>query len=242
MKRHDYSIIIPTLNEEKFLPRLLASLVIQTVKDFEIIVSDGGSKDNTTTIAKKYGAKVIIHTNTTVTQARQNGLEEASGKIIVGADADTIYPHDHLDRIAKDMREDEKIVAVGGGGLFESKPWWTHWGWRITYYILGKLYQYFALVIYVPAFNLSFRKDVFLKVGGYDTKLDFGGDEIDVLKKLKTMGKVLFDIQLHPNPSSRRAKEGFWKLIVQHTLIDYYLGYILAKVFGKAIIKGKQVR
>jgi len=45
------SIIIPTLNEEKFLPKLLESLTVQTVKDFEVIVVDGSSKDKTVELA-----------------------------------------------------------------------------------------------------------------------------------------------------------------------------------------------
>ena len=45
------SIVIPTLNEEEFLPTLLSCLKHQTFKDFEVIVADAGSKDNTVEIA-----------------------------------------------------------------------------------------------------------------------------------------------------------------------------------------------
>ena len=54
------SIVIPSLNEEKFLPILLESITKQTFKDFEVIIADAGSKDNTVEIAKKFGAKVVI--------------------------------------------------------------------------------------------------------------------------------------------------------------------------------------
>jgi len=54
-----FSVIIPTLNEEKFLPNLLRSLADQSKKDFEVIVVDDCSKDKTRTIAKSYGHKVF---------------------------------------------------------------------------------------------------------------------------------------------------------------------------------------
>ena len=54
---YKYSIIIPTLNEEEFLPRVLTNLQKFT-EELEIIISDGGSTDNTIKIAENLGAKV----------------------------------------------------------------------------------------------------------------------------------------------------------------------------------------
>lgn len=236
------SVVIPSVNEEKYLSNCLNSFTQQTFKDFEIIVSDGGSTDKTLAIAQKYQAKTVVTHNSTVTIARQKGVEAASGEIIVGADADTFYPPDHLERIVADFKKDKAIVAVGGGGVFEKKPWWMFWGWKTVYFVYGKVFQYFGKVIYVPAFNLSFKRDVFLKMGGYNTYLDFGGDELDVLDRIKKQGKVYFDKKLHPHPSSRRGSVGFWSLNIKHTLIDYYLNYFLAKLFKRPILRGKPVR
>lgn len=236
------SIVIPTLNEEKYLPACLESFSNQTFKDFEIIVSDGGSKDKTVEISKKFGARVIVEAGSTVTSARQKGIEKTIGEIIVGADADTKYPADHLEKIAAWLNKDKQIIAVGGGGVFEPQPWWMHWGWRIMYDFLAILYKYTKVAFYIPAFNLSFRKEVFDKIGGYNTNLDFGGDELDILYKLKKTGKVVFDEQLVTYPSSRRGTVGFLRLVFKHWLIDYYLGYWLAKIFKKPLIRGKPVR
>lgn len=236
------SVVIPTLNEEKYLPHCLLSLTKQTYKNFEIIVSDGGSTDNTIQAAKSFKAKIVIIPHSTITIARQKGVAEALGDIIVGADADTTYPPNHLEMIVSDFQKDQNIVAVGGGGEFESKPWWVHISWRAAYFIFGKIFQWLGVVVYAPAFNLSFKKNVFNKIGGYNTYLDFGGDELDMLARLKRVGRVYFDVRLHPNPSSRRAKVGFWSMLIKHTLIDYYLNYFLAKIFKKPILRGKPVR
>jgi len=236
------SVVIPTINEEKYLPRCLSSFSKQTFKDFETIISDGGSTDRTIEIARKFGAKIIVIPRSTVTIARQKGTDAAGGKIIVGADADTVYPSKHLEMIVSDYKKNNNVIAVGGGGVFEKKPWWMYWLWKITYFILGKLYRWFGLVIYIPGFNLSFRKEVFKKIGGYRTYLDFGGDELDIVNRLKKVGKIYFDEKLRPNPSSRRAKVGFLRLIAKHVFIYYFLNYWLAHLFKKPIIKGKPVR
>lgn len=236
------SVVIPTLNEEKYLKRCLESLKNQTFKDFEIIVSDGGSKDSTQKIARQYHARVISHPNSTITLARQLGTMEGKGSIIVGADADTAYPPDHLQKIINDFQKDNKYVVVGGGGVFERNPWWIYAWWKCMYYVLGHLFTLFGWVLYIPAFNLSFKKAAFLKIGGYRTYIDFGGDEMDILERLKKIGKAYFDIHLNPYPSSRRARVGFLQLLIKHSIIDYYLGYVLSKIFRRPIIKGQPVR
>ena len=55
-----YSVIIPTLNEEKFLPNLLESLIVQTDKHFEVIVVDGSSKDKTVAIAGRAAVRARL--------------------------------------------------------------------------------------------------------------------------------------------------------------------------------------
>ena len=90
-----FSIVIPTLNEEKFLPKLLSSLAAQTRKDFEVIVVDGSSKDKTVSLAKKFVGKlpklqVIISTKASLPLQRNMGAQAASGEWLIFVDADSI--------------------------------------------------------------------------------------------------------------------------------------------------------
>lgn len=93
------SIIIPTLNEEKFLPKLLDSLVAQTDKDFEVIVVDGSSKDKTVTVAKSFARKlprlrVVVSKSAGLPLQRNMGAKEATGKWLLFLDADDIlFPY-----------------------------------------------------------------------------------------------------------------------------------------------------
>ena len=104
------SIIIPTKNEEKYLPQLLESIKKQTVQPYEIIVADAGSTDRTVEIAKKYGAKVVK--GGLAAEGRNNGASIAKGDILVFIDADAILPTDTiLEQTVKKIKETGKPIA-----------------------------------------------------------------------------------------------------------------------------------
>lgn len=93
MQKPLFSVIIPALNEEKFLPTLLDSLVSQTKKNFEVIVVDGKSKDQTVKVARSFRTKlprlkVIISPKSSVPYQRNLGAKYAKGEWLVFADAD----------------------------------------------------------------------------------------------------------------------------------------------------------
>lgn len=85
------SIVVPTKNEESYLPLLLASLRGQTYQDFEIIVADANSTDKTREIALKAGAKVVD--GGMPGPGRNRGAAVAQGEILFFFDADVILRH-----------------------------------------------------------------------------------------------------------------------------------------------------
>ncbi len=85
------SIVIPTKNEELYLPLLLASLRGQTYQGFEVIVADAHSTDRTREIACEAGAKVID--GGMPGPGRNRGAEVAKGEVIFFCDADVVMPH-----------------------------------------------------------------------------------------------------------------------------------------------------
>lgn len=87
------SIIIPTLNEEKYLPRLLDSIKGQLGSNYEIIVSDAGSSDKTEAVAKEYQVKFVINSEVKHPSYQRNkGAELARGDKLLFLDADTVLP------------------------------------------------------------------------------------------------------------------------------------------------------
>ena len=89
------SIIIPTLNEEEYLPKLLESIQQQRFKDMEIIVADAGSKDKTVQIAKTHGCKVTA--GGLPGKGRNEGAKVAKGDVLFFIDSDAFLPSHFLD-------------------------------------------------------------------------------------------------------------------------------------------------
>lgn len=237
------SVVIPTLNEEKYLPATLESLKKQTFKDFEIIISDGGSVDKTISIAKQFGAKTIVTSDSNICLARDAGLKKATGEIIVGADADTIYPPTHLQTIYEEFLKNNEVVAVTGKAKMINGPWWGIFMWEIIYSVIKLVFNLTGYLLYAPAYNLSFKKEALLKLDGYNTKLDWGGDELDVLKRLRKVGKTVFSNRLSPPlTDGRRYNVGFFIFLFRHVFYYYWFNYLTAKITGKAKIRTKPVR
>jgi len=105
-----YSIIIPTLNEEHFLPKLLESLAAQTKKNFEAVVVDGSSRDQTITKAKAFEKKLrnfrlIISKKASLPLQRNIGARVAKTDWFIFVDADSVLLPHFIERIEVFIRE-----------------------------------------------------------------------------------------------------------------------------------------
>ena len=98
------SIIIPCYNSEKYLAACMDSVLAQTFEDFEAILIDDGSKDNTLKVAQSYAQKdarvrVYAKKNGGVSAARNLGLDHARGEWITFVDSDDLLPEDALESL-----------------------------------------------------------------------------------------------------------------------------------------------
>lgn len=236
------SVVIPTLQEEKYLHIALDSLRNQSFKNFEIIIADGGSTDNTLKIAKKYTDKIFILKDANVCQARDLGTRYSKAEIIAGMDADTYYPQNYLAKLLEIYSQNKDIIAITGKIYFQDAPLWIRPVWWFFYKIFSLVYKFNGTVLYAPALHLSFRKSAFIEIGGYNTNLDFGGDELDFLARLKKVGDILYIQNPIPLTHSRRLKTGFLNFFFNQLIYNYWLNYLTAKLIGKAIIRAKPVR
>src|SRR3989344_830900 len=98
-----FSFIIPTRNEGDYLEGCLKSIKKQTIKDYEIIIVDSYSKDNTVATARKYGAKVLFEKRRGPAVARNTGAKKTKGEILIFPDADVRFEKNFLEILEKKM-------------------------------------------------------------------------------------------------------------------------------------------
>lgn len=111
------SVIVPVYNVEKYLRRCIDSILTQTFTDFELILVDDGSLDNSPAICDEYSQKdgrvnVIHKTNGGVSAARNCGLDIACGEYIAFCDSDDYWAPSFLDRLVHTLVSESADCAV----------------------------------------------------------------------------------------------------------------------------------
>ena len=115
------SVIIITKNRCNDLNRCLASLFDQTMKNFEVIVVDGGSGDDTLKTVKNYSVSLYIDETKDLAFVRNFGANEAKGEILAFLDDDAQADNSWLERAVSTLREKPFLAAVGGPTIIVGK-------------------------------------------------------------------------------------------------------------------------
>ncbi|MBI5614638.1 glycosyltransferase [Candidatus Gottesmanbacteria bacterium] len=195
MKNALISIVIPTLNEEKFLPKLLQSLAEQSLKNFEVIVVDGKSQDKTVDVARSFEGKIlhlsVIESDRRGVSYQKNlGAQKAKEEWVVFVDADVIlYPY-AIERLQVFLCDSKREFIT---------PWFspdTTDTADVAVSLLGLGMFEGALMVKKPlaACVVAVKKELFDHVGGFDTTRTFGED-YDLTQKLEKIGVPLYIIR-----------------------------------------------
>lgn len=118
MKKGLVSIITPVYNGEKYISETIDSVLQQTYPDWEMIVVDDGSKDNSATIVRQYAEKesritLLQQPNGGSASARNNGIRHANGQYIALLDSDDLWDQNFL-RSQLDLMKDKNAIVVHG--------------------------------------------------------------------------------------------------------------------------------
>lgn len=229
-----FSVVIPAFNESACISECLRSLAGQDYTGtLEVIVVDNNSTDRTASIAAALGATVVTEPQQGVCQARQRGTEAARGEIIISTDADTTFSAAWLSTIDEMFIRRPECVAVAGPCRFVAGPrWGTAYSW-LLFGLVHLLYRLTGRVYYATATNIAFRKHAW---PGYDSQLTQGGDELDLLRRLRKRGSVAFDIGNPTFTSARRLDEGLVYNIAVTCVFYYLLGYWLNRLFHRPVL------
>lgn len=215
------SIIIPTLNEEKFLPHLLDSLARQTKKDFEVIVVDGKSRDKTVTVARSYAKKlphlqVILSPKASLPLQRNLGARASRGNWLVFVDADSILMPYFLERIHQFIQSEKPLVCTTWVKPDSMVPK------DAMFALLANLYLEAALLFkqpHPPGPLSCIRRDIFETVGGYDESHAYYEDvELGIRLRQKHIPFAVLRETLYVWSLRRFRQEGTLKVIQQYII------------------------
>ena len=199
------SVIIPTFNEEENIAQCLVSLSHQNIPraDYEIIVVDGGSKDSTCEIAKKYADQVFVQTSKKVGGARNDGVKVAKGDIVATTDADCILPPHWIKTLAEDFKDPNVVQIYGPVYPIEDGI-----GNRFSLLLantFARIGYYSKTFYYTLGCNTAFRKDAFNRAGMY--RCIDAGDDLEIAMRMKDEGTIYFDNRLNVGFSMRRYQK-----------------------------------
>ncbi|MBD3329101.1 glycosyltransferase [Candidatus Dojkabacteria bacterium] len=200
------SIIIPTLNEEDFLPRLLKSINNQRYGPLEVIVADAQSKDKTRENAQSLGAKIVEGGILTV--GRNNGAKAASGDVLFFLDADTVLPDDMFLKRAYDLWTESK--ADVGSTLFsldqESRTSVSASIVFSFYFLLKIISANLRRPFLESGFFQIASKDAFESVGGFRDMPPGVPEDLDLMLRAIRAGLKYRVIPCKIHTSGRRYK------------------------------------
>ncbi len=121
MKNPKFSIIVPVYNTEKYLKRCLDSIKNQSFKDYEVIIVNDGSTDNSSDIISKYSYKVINQENLGLSMARNNGVKESSGEYLIFLDSDDYIEKDLLKEVNESLSNNPDLVRYQIKEVFDDE-------------------------------------------------------------------------------------------------------------------------
>jgi len=225
------SVVIPAHNEEIYLLSCLESIGKQDYAgEYEIIVVDNASTDNTAQIARDWGAKVVYEGKRSPACARQKGAEVAAGKIIAFIDADTKAPVHWLSTIVwRFLCEPETVVISGPYAYCDAGriARIASYGNFISIIIDQLFRKAFNKGSAVWGCNFAVRRSALLEVGGFDTSIRFYGEEYELSLRLRKAGKGGIIPRLFVLTSARRLKRigvvnQYWNWVVDYFSVLFW--------------------
>lgn len=205
---HRISIVIPTKNEERLLPRLLQSIRAQTVRDVEIIVADAGSTDRTVEIAKSFGAQVVK--GGMPGPGRNAGARIAKSDIIIFFDADVVLPSTKfLSDCVHEMERKTIDIATCKVRPLSRKP---------VDRALHEVYNAYVVATekvmpHAPGFCIFVKRSVHEAVGGFDETVVFAEDH-EYVQRVAKQGYRFGVLRAHPIAVSVRRLEKDGRLAI----------------------------
>lgn len=196
-----FSIIVPVYNAERYLAQCVESVLSQTLKNFEVILVDDGSSDDSAKIcddfAKQDSRVVVIHKqNQGVSEARNTGLSVAKGDWIIFVDSDDYLKETHLADFKTEKNENAELI-IQGSEYFDSNN-------RKIIRVIKYDDCSFSLSSFTPRqenllfstgvpWSKAYKREVILQANlRFDSRLSFQEDRLFVIDYINLISKAAF--------------------------------------------------
>ena len=206
-----YSIVIPALNEEKLLERMLRQFTPELISRYalEVIVSDGGSHDRTLSIAESLAHRVvrnIPYVKQTISIGRNAGAKAACGQILIFLNADTLIqnPDYFFKRIGEELKSPDIIAVTSSVAVYPEEA--TPQDRRFHGF-----YNWFFIMMNRVGMGMGrgechvIRREVFEELRGYSLRIA-AGEDYDMFRRLDKRGRIKFlqDVVVYESPRRYR--------------------------------------
>ncbi|MGR3177765.1 MAG: glycosyltransferase [Candidatus Anammoxibacter sp.] len=212
------SIIIPTFNEETYLPKLLQSIRIQKDVDYEIIVADNNSTDNTRKIAKQYGCKIVD--GGSPARGRNNGARSSKEEILLFLDADVILDKNFLKAIINEYSRKNLGTATCLVHPLSNKIF------DIILHLIANVGIKLSEKTSHPraaGFCILTKNSIFSEIDGFNESLVMAEDH-DFVKRAKEIGTFgILSCRKIKVSVRRLEKEGRLGLLIKYFLVELKL-------------------
>lgn len=221
------SVLIPAYNEEKYIYRTLTAIQGQDYPDYEVIVANNASTDQTALLIQQFidrqpatgvpSIRMVYEEQKGTNFAREAARKLATGNIIAQMDADCVPTSNWLRKGVKALLQNPYRVAVTGPyDYFDGNKrlrYFSLLSQQITYPFISNLVQLAGRAAILIGGNAFVHAPVLEKAGGYNTAFTFYGDDIDLGKQLTRFGTIAYLPSLVQQSSSRRYQaNGFWEV------------------------------
>ncbi len=231
MPKAKVSVIIPCYNAEKTILKTLKALENQNFDEpFEVIVCDDGSEDGTVDVAREFARKsklrvrVFANSHHGPAWQRNFGAEKAQGEIVVFTDSDCVPGKNWLREMVKPIERGE---AVGVQGTYRTLNRQSLMA-RFEGYEIEKRHEKMKrkkFIDFIGTFSAAYRRDVFLKFGGFDTGFETAsGEDPELSYRIAKAGyKLVFNPKAfvyHPHPDTlkkylrQKFYRAYWRVLM----------------------------
>lgn len=207
------SLIIPAYNEEDYLPACLDAVMRNVAAQaVEVIVVDNNSTDGTRAVIERYPAVTyVFEPRKGITRARQRGFTASKGDILAYVDADTRPPPGWIGQIAEQFAARRDLACLSGPYSFYDLSGIRN-AISTAWFVIARPLCWITGYLMVGG-NFAIRRDVLEKMGGFDSTIEFYGEDVDIGKRARMHGKVLFSPRfVMPTSGRRMKKQGFAKI------------------------------